>query len=170
MVARLTMRLVSRAALAAALLLTLLLGVFPALKGESSVRMTARESVFFAGMNDARAQHGLKPLHLDLRLMQSARSHSVEMVQTKTFAHGKFWQRIEHYGVTSGTLGETLGWAAPLPGSEDRVVQMWLASPTHRAILLGRIYHDVGIGISIGPFEGRPHALVVTADYHGPAR
>jgi uncharacterized protein YkwD len=121
-------------------------------------------------MNDVRAQHGLAPLTVDLRLVQSARSHSAKMVETDTFAHGAFWQRIESFGVTTGTVGETLGWAEPVGTAEDRVIRMWLESFEHRVILLGRSYRKVGIGISIGPFHGWPHALVVTADYHAPTK
>jgi uncharacterized protein YkwD len=121
-------------------------------------------------MNRTRTDHGLPLLAVDLRLVSAARSHSAEMVRTKTFAHGDFGARAEHQGVTSGLLGETLGWAAPVGSAPDRIVQMWLRSPEHRVILLGRAYRTVGIGISIGAFKGWPRALVVTADYHAAAK
>jgi uncharacterized protein YkwD len=163
---RLTIRRASRAALAAALLF---LSV-PLLGGASSLRQTAQENAFLAAMNDVRAEHNLPPLSVDLRLVQSSRAHSAELVRTNTFEHGPFWQRIESFGVRSGTLGETLGWASPVGTARDRVIRMWLESPPHRAILLGHGYREVGIGISTGPFHGWPHALVVTADYHAPAK
>jgi uncharacterized protein YkwD len=165
-VGRLTIGRTSRAALVAALLFFSV----PLLGRASSLHQTARENAFLAGMNDVRAQHGLAPLTVDLRLVRSARSHSTTMVKTNTFAHGAFWQRIESYGVRSGTVGETLGWAEPVGTAESRVIRMWIESFEHRVILLGGSYRTVGIGISIGPFHGWPHALVVTADYHAPAK
>jgi uncharacterized protein YkwD len=161
-VGRLTSHPVSGAALVAALLFALL--SLPA--GASPVHVTARETGLLSSMNRVRAEHGLAPLTVDLRLVKSARGHSAEMVRTKTFAHGAFGQRAEREGVTTGFLGETLGWAAPVSGATARIVEMWLRSPEHRAVLLGRAYRTVGIGISIGAFKGWPRALVVTADFH----
>lgn len=165
MVGRLTSPWPSRAALVAALLFALL----QLTAGASSLHMTARESGFLASMNRVRADHGLPPLTVDLRLVSAARGHSAEMVRTKTFAHGDFGARAEREGVTSGLLGETLGWAAPVGSAPDRIVQMWLRSPEHRVVLLGRAYRTAGVGISIGAFKGWRQALVVTADYHAPA-
>jgi uncharacterized protein YkwD len=165
-VGRLSSRWLSRAALGAVLLFALL----QLTAGASSLHMTAREGGFLATMNRVRAVHGLPPLTVDLRLVSAARGHSVEMVRTKTFAHGDFGARAERNGVTRGLLGETLGWAAPVGSATDRIVRMWLRSPEHRVILLGRAYRTVGVGISIGPFKGWPRALVVTADYHAPAQ
>jgi uncharacterized protein YkwD len=90
------------------------------------------------------------------------------MIATGAFDHGRFWLWIRHEGITSGQVGETLGWGAPVVGAESRVVAMWMRSPEHRAILLDRVYQDVGIGVRLAPFEGHPNALVVTADYRGP--
>jgi uncharacterized protein YkwD len=161
-VGRLISHWVSRAALVAALLFVLAAPPAPALTSH----MTARETGLLLRMNRVRADHGLAPLTVDRRLVKAARGHSADMVRTKTFAHGAFGQRAEREGVTTGFLGETLGWAAPINGATARIVEMWLRSPEHRVVLLGRAYRTVGIGISIGAFEGWPRALVVTADYH----
>ena len=147
----------------------LLFVLHPALAEASSLHLNVRENGFLTSMNRARAEHGLAPLTVDVRLVASARGHSADMVRTKTFAHGNFGQRAKRQGVTSGVVSETLGWAAPVNGATNRIVQMWLRSPEHRVILLGRAYRTVGIGISIGPFKGWPRTLVVTADYHAPA-
>jgi uncharacterized protein YkwD len=164
-VGRLTIRIVSGAALVAALLSVLQL--LPARAASS--RLTARENRLLSSMNRVRVDHGLSPLTVDRRLVRSARGHSIDMVRTKHFAHGDFGSRAERQGVTTGVLGETLGWAAPISGATQRIVQMWLRSSEHRSILLGRSYRTVGIGISIGAFKGWSRAVVVTADYHAPA-
>ncbi len=47
------------------------------------------------------------------------------------------------------------------------VVNTWLNSPTHRAVLLRPGFKRVGIGISYGTFAGHGGAGVVTADFAG---
>ena len=156
--------LTGRAALAAALLVL----AAPFSIRATETRMTEREDAVLTEVNRIRADHGLPALHADIRLVRAARGHSTAMVSSQTFAHGNFWVRIEQQGIRSGRLGETLGWSAPVGGSVDRIVSMWLTSPEHRAIVLSPVYRAVGIGISIGPFMHRPQAVVVTADYLGP--
>lgn len=130
---------------------------------------TSREAALTARVNRVRASHGLAALHVDLRLVRAARSHTSAIVSSGVFEHGRFWVWIEHEGVRGGRLAETLGWTAPAEGAEARIVTGWLQSPEHRAILLDRGLRDVGIGVRIGPFEGQPNAVVVTADFRGPA-
>jgi uncharacterized protein YkwD len=43
----------------------------------------------------------------------------------------------------------------------------WLASPSHRLVMLRPGFQRVGIGISIGTFAGRGNATLVTADFAG---
>ena len=151
-----------------ALVAVLLVLSEPSFLRATETRMTVREDAVLTEVNRVRAEHGLAALHGDARLVRAARGHSSEMVATQTFEHGRFWVRIEHQGVTSGRLGETLGWSAPVNGSVSRIVSRWLTSPEHRAIVLSPVYRAVGVGISIGPFMNRPEAVVVTADYLAP--
>ena len=46
-----------------------------------------------------------------------------------------------------------------------KVVQAWLKSPEHRAIMLSSRYHLVGIGRAYGTFLGHPGASVWTVDW-----
>jgi len=132
-------------------------------------RLTPRETALLSQVNAARAAHGLAALRVDPRLVRAARSHTAAIVSSGVFEHGKFWVWIEHEGVRGGRIAETLGWTAPAEGSERRIVNGWLHSPGHRAILLDRAYRDIGIGVHLGTFKGRPNAAVATADFHGPA-
>ena len=132
-------------------------------------RLTPRETALLFQVNTVRAAHGLATLRVDPRLVRAARRHTAAIVRSGVFEHGKFWVWIEHEGVTGGRIAETLGWTAPTEGSERRIVNGWLHSPRHRAILLGRAYRDIGIGVHVGTFKGRPNAAVATADFHGPA-
>ena len=155
---------IGRAALVAALLVL----SQPTVVRATATHVTLREDAVVTEVNRVRTEHGLPALQIDVRLVRAARGHSASMIASGTFAHGKFWTWIERQGVTSGDVGETLGWSAPVDGSVERIVAMWMESPTHRAIVLSRIYRTVGVGISTGAFMSRPDAIVVTADYLGP--
>jgi uncharacterized protein YkwD len=118
-------------------------------------------------MNAVRAEHGLSPLHLDPRLEGAARRHSRRMLRTGTFFHGAFMTRIRSAGVRAPRVGENLAWASAGISLARSVVQMWLASPGHRANLLHPGYRLVGVGAPVGPFAGYPSVHMVTADFAG---
>jgi len=146
------------------------IGVRLATSAEASstrVAMTATEQGFVSALDQVRAQHGLPTLAGDGRLAAAAREHSRHMIASGTFSHGAFWKRIEAQGVTTGKVGETLGWTSRPSGAVPRIVAAWLASPEHCAILLDPIYRQVGVGVADGAFKGYSDALVVTADFHG---
>lgn len=132
----------------------------------SPVRLTRLEASFLDAINGVRAQAHVKPVRVEDSLVRTARRHSAEMVSTGTFTHGDFLRRLTATGAR-GIVGEDLGWSADDGRSRARIVRMWLASPTHRAILLRPGFTWVGVGIVRGPFEGWRHAVVVTADFDG---
>jgi uncharacterized protein YkwD len=116
-------------------------------------------------MNGARAAHGVAPLRLDARLERAARQHSHRMLRTGIFFHGQFAARIRAAGVRAPRIGENLAWAA---GAAARsIVEMWLASPGHRANLLDVGFRRVGVGAPSGPFNGHRSVSMVTADFAG---
>ena len=118
-------------------------------------------------MNEARHAHGLAPLRIDARLQQTARRHSAVMLRTGTFAHGAFAARIRRAGVRARAIGENLAWAVGPMAAAHSLVNLWLASPEHRANLLRPGYRTVGVGERIGTFEGYAGAAVVTTDFAG---
>jgi uncharacterized protein YkwD len=118
-------------------------------------------------MNAVRAQHGLTALRAEPRLERAARNHSHRMLRTGTFFHGEFATRIRSVGVRAPRIGENLAWAAGSIGVARSVVQMWLASPAHRANLLYPGYRLVGVGAPVGPFAGYSSVHMVTADFAG---
>jgi uncharacterized protein YkwD len=132
----------------------------------ASSSLSATEARFLGAVNDVRAQHDLPAVSVDPRLVAAARGHSRSMVAGQYFAHGAFAARIEQQGVTTGRVGETLGWTASPQGAVGRIVDAWLKSPEHRRILLDGGYRQVGIGVAEGQFEGYSDAVVVTADFH----
>jgi uncharacterized protein YkwD len=118
-------------------------------------------------VNQVRAQHGLAPLSLDVRLERAARAYTSHMLRTGTFAHGDFRRRIARYGGRGPALGENLAWGVGSTSSAQAVVQMWLASPSHRANLLRPGFRRIGIGRGVGTFRGYRGAAVVTANFAG---
>ena len=118
-------------------------------------------------MNQVRVAHGLRALSLDYRLERAARSHSATMLRTGQFFHGAFTTRIRRTGVKAPRVGENLAWGVGVLSRARAVVNMWLASPEHRANLLHAGYRTVGVGAIRGRFEGYSGALVITTDFAG---
>jgi uncharacterized protein YkwD len=115
-------------------------------------------------INKARADRGLKPVRLDLRLWRAARHHTHDMIKRRYFAHGATADRLSRY-VRAGVIGETLAWGSGLWASPASTVDSWLHSPPHRALLLDPDFRYVGIGSRGGPFQGEAWARVYTADF-----
>ncbi|HWJ32271.1 MAG TPA: CAP domain-containing protein [Gaiellaceae bacterium] len=116
-------------------------------------------------MNAVRASRGLPALRLDYHLVRAARGHSADMMRRQYFAHGAVLGRAVAAGARGPLFGENLAWASGL--TAQWVVNAWLASPEHRAVLLRRGFRRVGIGIVFGTFIGHGGAGVVTADFAG---
>jgi uncharacterized protein YkwD len=89
------------------------------------------------------------------------------MLRTDTFYHGAFSARIRGVGVRAPRVGENLAWGVGALSRARRIVNMWLASPGHRANLLRPGYRMVGVGALRGTFEGYRGALMITTDFAG---
>ena len=127
--------------------------------------LTGSEASLLQTMNAVRAGHGLAPLRLDIRLLRAARGHSADMMHRQYFAHGSVAGRVLAQGARGPIFGEDLAWGTGV--TAQWVVGRWLASPTHRAVLLRAGFRRVGIGITFGSFAGHGGAAVVTADFAG---
>jgi uncharacterized protein YkwD len=87
------------------------------------------------------------------------------MLHRQYFAHGSVAGRALAQGARGPIFGEDLAWGTGV--TAQWVVNQWLASPGHRAVLLRPGFRRVGIGIAFGTFAGRGGAAVVTADFAG---
>jgi uncharacterized protein YkwD len=137
------------------------------LAAPAGTRPTAAEADVLRAVNVVRAQHGLRTLAVDLRLERAARAHSRAMVRSGSFAHGDVRRRLAAVGVRGRIYGENLAWGVGSSATAAAVVQMWLASPGHRANLLRPGFRRIGIGRSVGTFGGYRGAAVVTANFAG---
>jgi uncharacterized protein YkwD len=132
-----------------------------------SASLTQREASLLSVMNEVRGSYGLRPLKIDPRLERVSRAHSRRMLQVQSLFHGNFVQRIRRSGVRAPRIGENLAWATGPLASARTIVNMWLASPEHRANLLHGGYRTVGVGVRSGTFEGYAGAALVTTDFAG---
>jgi uncharacterized protein YkwD len=133
--------------------------------GADARTLSSSEASLLQTMNGVRASHGLAPLRLDARLLRAARGHSADMLHRQYFAHGSVAGRALAHGARGPVFGEDLAWGTG--ATAQWVVDHWLASPSHRAVLLRAGFRRVGIGISFGTFAGHGGATVVTADFAG---
>jgi uncharacterized protein YkwD len=102
-------------------------------------------------INAVRAHHGIAPLRTSVALERAATAHCAEMLALQGLTHAALGQRLEQY-VAAETVGETVAWmptAAP-----GRVVRAWLRSPGHRAVLLSRTFHRIGVAAAPGSLGG----------------
>ena len=152
----------------AAVLVAALCTIGPAPSIGGGVTLSPLEQRFVHAINKTRVEHGATRVAIEETLVTAARAHSGDMIRRGYFSHGVFWQRLERFGVTSGNVGEDLGWDSHLDVAVPEIVGMWLRSKPHRDVLLSPKYRDFGVGVSVGPFEGYRKAIVVTADFRGP--
>jgi uncharacterized protein YkwD len=123
-------------------------------------------------VNAQRAGAGLGGLSHDRRLARAARRFSSSMVRQRFFDHvapdgSTLSARAQAAGYSGGTLGETIGWGAGELATPAAIVQSWMASPPHHAILMSRSFDRIGLGAALGSPEGIGQSATVTADFGG---
>jgi uncharacterized protein YkwD len=96
----------------------------------------------FALINQARTNHGVHALKLNIDLSHAARHHSRRMADLGYVFHtpnipGKLKD------VSWSISGENIGMAHTL----KRVRKLWMNSPLHRANLLNNQFDKVGVGV-----------------------
>jgi uncharacterized protein YkwD len=124
-------------------------------------------------VNSVRSSKGLPRLRLARPLTRAADSHTVSMATRGFFGHDSpsgetFAQRIRRFypgdSRSSWTAGENLLATSGVVDARA-VVDAWLASPTHRHVLLKRGWREIGVAAihastPAGIFGGAPTVLV----------
>ena len=142
---------------------------------QPAVGLSPLETGVLADVNAIRAQHHLVALHLSAQLSAAARQHSDEMATDGYFAHNSydgsaFWKRIQEFYGSSAfgywSVGENLLWSSPDVTAQS-ALQMWMASPEHRANLLTARWREIGVSAvhvdtAPGVFNGLPVTIVTT--------
>jgi uncharacterized protein YkwD len=140
-------------------------------------RMGGLEAAVLVKLNKVRARHGLRPLRFNVELADAAAQHSVEMGSDGYFEHSSvdgtpFWKRISRFytGVGRGywSVGENLLWSTRSPDPGEAVAE-WMASPPHRANILSRRWHEIGVAAARfesagGVYDGQS-VMILTTDF-----
>jgi uncharacterized protein YkwD len=133
------------------------------------------ESGVVAQVNQVRAQHGLGPLRISLKLSAAARAHSLQMARDGYFAHesadgSAFWRRVKDFYSSSlwsyWSVGENLLWSSP-DVSPSQALKLWMNSPEHRKNILTARWKEIGVSAVHAPaapgvFEGQDVTIVTT--------
>lgn len=122
-----------------------------------------------AAINAQRAAHNLPPVARSLSLTRIARFHSNDMTSNRFFSHD---------GSAGESFGERMGWicdesfsgygeiiGANSLGDIDWMIEAWMDSPGHRAIILGAGYTHAGVGYAYDPDS--PYGHYWTVDFGG---
>ncbi len=106
-------------------------------------------------VNKARTRAGLRGFAWNRALARAATRHASDMARRGYFAHQRSGgpsvaRRARAAGFRGGRVGEAIAYGCGSSSTPLAIVRMWLASASHRAILLSR-RSRVGIGVA-----GRP--------------
>ncbi|TCJ20307.1 CAP domain-containing protein [Rubrobacter taiwanensis] len=125
--------------------------------------------------NQARRNHGLRPLCIHPRLQRAARYHSRDMIQNNYFSHTSrngqsFQQRLKRFGYPPNScrasgVGENIAWGRGQQGWPGPIFQNWMNSSGHRANILARQFRHVGIGVAGGTYRGMNNVRMYTVDF-----
>ena len=123
-------------------------------------------------VNQFRRARGLRALKPSPLLERAAEAHSASMGRLGFFRHASadgssFNKRLARF-YPSPFVGEAIAWQAP-DMSPRETLEMWLASPGHRALLVMPEWREIGIGAvrvaNAGGFFGGTDATIVTANF-----
>lgn len=100
-------------------------------------------------VNAERAARGLPGFTIDARITRAAQAHSDDMARNQRLDHvgsdgSSVGDRLTRAGYDSAGWGETIGVGYATPAA---IVDGWMNSPPHRAILLGQL-RFVGVAVA----------------------
>ena len=110
-------------------------------------------------VNHQRIAHGLRPLRASRPLRIAAERHGADMVAHHFFDHvspvaGVLTDRVRRTGYPAGSsdvaLGEDIAWGEGSLSSPEAIVDSWMSSPGHRAVILTPGYREMGVGVARG--------------------
>jgi uncharacterized protein YkwD len=107
--------------------------------------------------NDARARYGLPPLRLSAALTSAAAAHGEHLMRNGVFGHAGTLSAPARFR----RLGEALELHPGRAAHPRRTVRRWLASYSHRALLLRRGFRYAGAAAVRGSFRGRTSTIWV---------
>lgn len=118
--------------------------------------LTSEEQRMVNLVNEARRQHGVKPLIVHKKLTEVARLKSQDMIDNNYFSHhspvyGSPFDMLKRFGISYRMAGENIAGNQ----SVDRAHTSLMNSSGHRRNILNPSYTHVGIGIRNGGRYGK---------------
>jgi uncharacterized protein YkwD len=109
----------------------------------------ANEATIEAGILQRREQNGLYPLNQALEIVQAARRHSLDMATNDFTGHtgsdgSRHWERMRDACYEASWSGEIIGWG--FGGSPASMLDWWMNSPAHKAMILSGTFEDFSAG------------------------
>ena len=135
----------STATLAVLALVAVLVPASPAHAQDSAA---AIESELAYRLNAERTARGLRPLRIDVRLVDSARSWSQHMRRDGRLSHDPNLARTVPSGVTA--IAENVGRTQATTDVARRLHNLFMSSAPHRSNILSSRYRELGIGVVTG--------------------
>jgi uncharacterized protein YkwD len=123
--------------------------------------------------DQARAQHGLRPLKADAALKAAAAGHTDDMLARGYFEHDSpegetFADRILAAGYArpgqGWSLGENLAWGTDTLATPAALMAAWLESEGHRANILDRRFRELGLAVRLGTPTGAA-GVTISAEF-----
>lgn len=126
--------------------------------------LTADENLILQQVNAERAKAGLKPLQIDSRLTQTARTKSQDMIARGYFSHqsptlGSPFDQMQRAGISYRYAGENIAGNSSAAGA----MVSWMNSAGHRANILNPNFTHIGIGV----VKGGPYGMMLTQQFIG---
>ena len=127
--------------------------------GAGACPATVSDDAVRCEINAIRTAHGLAPIRTTKQLRVAAQRHSEDMVRRGYFAHVSpsglnVSERVRRAGYRYERVGENIGWGTGSAGTPGAIVQAWMNSPPHRAIILTAAFREAGVGIAEGAPQG----------------
>jgi uncharacterized protein YkwD len=110
-----------------------------------------------AAVNKARAAHGLPAMRTSSSLMGSAGRFSSWLLERDLFTHLARIQASSRFAA----LGEALAMHRGRRFAVGGTLRRWMASPSHRVIVLSPVMRWVGTGVTRGRYGAMPTTMWV---------
>jgi uncharacterized protein YkwD len=144
----------------------------------TTTQVTAQqERLVAAAINVVRRAHGLPRLTLSRQLTRAGEEHARQLALGGFFSHewsdgtpfGSWIRRFYPVaGARSWSAAENLAWSVQ-DVTARQAVGMWLASPTHRHILLDKRWRQIGLGViradGAGGVFGGQNVSILAAEF-----
>lgn len=122
--------------------------------------------------NQKRQDAGVASLTLNENLSQAAKAKAQDMVSKNYWSHispdgSEPWVFVEKFNYKYLSAAENLAYGF---SDSQSVINGWMNSPTHKAIMLDGTFEEVGFGVENAPdFLGKGENTIIVALYAKPA-